>query len=365
VSHAEEIAQGDVHARRLPAVVVHAQAEQAGPGKLVVGHGEPDVAHYAGSAEVRHHVGFAGHDALAVVVAAHEAVPAGDPLGGEGLQAGEIEQIERVVIGDLGGRAARQQKDESTRSHRACIVQAVGIRGKAGSDILNVVLFPMVIFQGFKEFVAFTLAGAGMVVAQQHSGGARSIFEGSSDVGKTKVGSTVYEPAGNLYRVTGGGADMWGAADDFHFSWVRLSGDAALTAGIQFPWSSKDPLEKAVLIFRQSLDPASPYADVAIHADGHITLQYRATAGGKTADVTAAEHGSTRLRIERSGNKFTAYTGSAGGKLTAFSETTIAMEGPVYVGIGVCAHDAEGLTTVTFSNVSIERPSASPGANKK
>src|ERR1019366_9435716 len=43
VSYAEEIAQGDVHARRLPAVVIHAQAEQAGPGKLVVGHGEPDV----------------------------------------------------------------------------------------------------------------------------------------------------------------------------------------------------------------------------------------------------------------------------------------------------------------------------------
>ncbi len=239
------------------------------------------------------------------------------------------------------------------------------IRGKAGSSILDLVLLTMMIFQGFKEIVAFTLAGAGMVVAQPRPSGARSIFEGASDVGKTKAGSTVYEPAGNLYRVTGGGADMWGAADDFHFSWVRVSGDATLTADIQFPWSSKAPLEKAVLIFRQSLDPASAYADNAIHADGHITLQYRATAGGKTADVTAAEHGSTRLRIERSGNRFTAYTGSADGKLTAFSGVTIAMEDPVYVGIGVCAHDAEGLTTVSFSNVSIERHSGSPGANKK
>jgi hypothetical protein len=51
--------------------------------------------------------------------------------------------------------------------------------------------------------------------------------------------------------------------------------------------------------------------------------------------------------------------------VTAFSDTTIALEDPVYVGIGVCAHDAEGLTTVGFSNVSIERPSASPAANKK
>jgi hypothetical protein len=41
--------------------------------------------------------------------------------------------------------------------------------------------------------------------------------------------------------------------------------------------------------------------------------------------VTAAEHGATRLRIERSGNRLTAYTGSADGKLNAFSNTSIAM----------------------------------------
>jgi len=219
--------------------------------------------------------------------------------------------------------------------------------------------------QGFRAIAAFTLAASGVVMAQQQPNGSRGMFEGSSDIGKTRAGSTVYEPAGSLYRVTGGGADMWGAADDFHFSWVRVSGDATLTADVQFPWSSKAPLEKAVLIVRQSLDPASPYADVAIHADGHTTLQYRATAGGKTADVTAEERGSTRLRIERSGDRFTAYTGSADGKLTAFSNTTITMEDPVYVGIGVCAHDAEGLTTVRFSSVSIERPKGSPAAGKK
>ena len=121
VAYAEEIAQGDVHTRRLPAVVIHAQAEEAGPGKLVIRHGEPDVAHHAGSAEVRHHVGLPGHDALAVVVAAHEPVPAGDPSGGKGLHAGEIEQIERASNRDLGGRAAREQKEEATRSHRPAL----------------------------------------------------------------------------------------------------------------------------------------------------------------------------------------------------------------------------------------------------
>jgi hypothetical protein len=35
--------------------------------------------------------------------------------------------------------------------------------------------------------------------------------------------------------------------------------------------------------------------------------------------------------------------------------TTVAMSGDVYVGMGVCAHDANGTATVTFSNVTIDR----------
>jgi hypothetical protein len=149
---------------------------------------------------------------------------------------------------------------------------------------------------------------------------------------------------------------MWGSEDAFHLSWVKLSGDATLTADVQFPANVSVPLEKAVLIFRQSLDPASSYADIAIHGDGHATIQFRSVAGGKTEDVVAPQHGPVRLRIERKGNLFTAYTGSADGKLTPFSSTTVVMDGPVYVGIGFCSHNADGLASATFSHVTIEQP---------
>lgn len=194
---------------------------------------------------------------------------------------------------------------------------------------------------------------------QQKPDGAHGLFEGSTDVGSTQKGSTVYDPVSGEYRVTGGGADMWGAADAFHLSWVRLSGDVTLTADLRFPADGGAiPLKKAVLIVRQSLDPASPYADVAIHGDGHITLQYRATQGGETADTTSTEHGSTRLRIERKGDQFTMYTGPSSGKLTASAPVTIILHDPVYVGIGMCAHKADGVETAVFSNVKIERPVA-------
>ncbi len=152
---------------------------------------------------------------------------------------------------------------------------------------------------------------------------------------------------------------MWGTADDFHMSWVRLSGDVTLTADVRFPADSRPiPLKKAVLIVRQSLDPDSAYADVAIHGDGHITLQYRETKGGETADITSPEHGSTRLRIERKGDQFTMYTGASDAKLTSSGSKKIVLHDPVYVGIGMCAHNADVVETAVFSNVKIEQAAA-------
>jgi TolB protein len=192
--------------------------------------------------------------------------------------------------------------------------------------------------------------------SQQQPQSAGGLFEGSSDVGATQKGSTVHDAATGEYRVTGGGADMWGAADAFHMSWVRLSGDVTLTADVRFPpEGGAIPLKKAVLIVRQSLDPDSAYADVAIHGDGHITLQYREIKGGATADITSPEHGSARLRIERKGDQFTMYTGPAGGKLTASGSMKIVLHDPVYVGIGMCAHKPDAVETAVFSNVKIER----------
>jgi regulation of enolase protein 1 (concanavalin A-like superfamily) len=212
-------------------------------------------------------------------------------------------------------------------------------------------------WNNLKPVLAVILCVSGLFAAAQSPSNQHGIFAGSIDVGKTLRGTTVFDPASGSYRVTGGGADMWGSEDAFHFSWVKLSGDETLTADVQFPADVPVPLEKGVLIFRQSLDPASAYADIAIHGDGHATIQWRAVAGGKTDDAVAPLHGPVRLRIERKGNLFTTSVGPADGKLTAFSSTTVVMDGPVYVGIGFCSHKADGLASVTFSHVTIEQPS--------
>lgn len=184
----------------------------------------------------------------------------------------------------------------------------------------------------------------------------RGAFTGSDDIGKTRPGASVYDPVAKSYRITGGGADMWFATDDFHLAWVKLSGNVTLTADVAFAPQPEQPLAKAVLIVRQSLAPESAYADVAIHADGHITLQWREKAGDPTKDLTAPEHKSTTLRLERKGDVFTASAQRPDGTFDSFASYTVPMSGDVYVGLGVCSHDADGLATSTFSNVKLEQP---------
>jgi TolB protein len=194
------------------------------------------------------------------------------------------------------------------------------------------------------------------VFASGQKPGKKGIFEGSTDIGKTLQGSTIYDASTGEYRVTGGGADMWGAEDDLHFSWVRLAGDVTLTADVGFPSDGGAiPLKKGVLMVRQNLDSDSPYVDVAIHGDGHVTPQHRKVQGGETADTMLSKSGSTRLRIERRGDQFTVSAGPADGRLTASQPITLALHDPVYVGIGMCAHTADGVETAIFSNVAIEQ----------
>ena len=203
--------------------------------------------------------------------------------------------------------------------------------------------------------IATTLLITVLTFAQQHVNAEIGIFTGSTDIGAMREGSTIYVPSSREYRVTAGGADIWGTADDFHFSWVQLSGDVNLTADVRFPASSPERLRKAVLMVRQSLDPGSAYADMVIHGDGHINLQFRSVMVGKTDDTLSTQHGSTRLRIERRGNQFTAFAGEPGQTLVPVSPVTVVMKDPVYVGIGACAHNANAVEQAIFSNVSLEQ----------
>jgi TolB protein len=182
------------------------------------------------------------------------------------------------------------------------------------------------------------------------------VFTNEGSVGQTPPGCKAqYDAAKGEYRITGGGANMWAATDAFYFVWKKASGDVTLSADIQWVGTSAAEHRKAVLIIRQSLDPGSPYADAVSHGNGLTSLQFRGTANEQTYQIVAAEDGPSRLRIVRRGSIVTMYYGKPGQELKAAGPVEyIALNDPVYVGLGVCSHVATTLETAIFSNVKLE-----------
>lgn len=181
------------------------------------------------------------------------------------------------------------------------------------------------------------------------------VFEDHTDVGITpQKGSATYDSGSGEYRITGGGANLWERTDAFQFVWKRLSGDLSMTADVHFVGTGAVEHRKAILMLRQSLDPDSAYADIALHGDGLTSLQYRLTKGAETLEVRSTENAPVRIRIERRGNRFTMYAGKPGEKLVSSTPVTVELHDPIYVGLGVCPHDANVLETAVFSNVSVE-----------
>lgn len=211
--------------------------------------------------------------------------------------------------------------------------------------------------RSIKLVAALALAAAVAAGAQ----GSHGLFNAGRDIGVIPPGKTVFDPAADTYTITGGGSDLWGTMDAFRYEFQGLDGDTgALQADVQFPPGPHPPNEKAVLMFRQSNYDDSPYVDVAIHADGHVTLQWRAVKGGITADTESPQRNPATLRIERKGDHYTAFTSTPDGKMSSFASIDVKLNASVndniYVGLGVCAHDANGLATITFSNVKLELP---------
>ncbi len=194
------------------------------------------------------------------------------------------------------------------------------------------------------------------------------IFEGSKDVGTVRnAGSTRFDPASKTYTVAGSGKNMWLDTDAFQFAWKRVeSGDVSIAADIAFLGQGKDPHRKACLMIRQSLDADSAYVDVAIHGDGLTSLQFRDTPGALTHEVQANTTKPGRVRLDLHNGYATLAIGDTTGNPPAFAgpATRIKFAGPVYVGIGVCAHDDDATEQATFASLDLSTGVAPPTATQ-
>lgn len=210
--------------------------------------------------------------------------------------------------------------------------------------------------------LACTLIFSGVLSPAQSASSPLGIFEGHGDVGTVlHPGSVHYDAAKGTYTITGSGENMWSVEDAFQFAWKRVSGDVTLTADISFATTTGNEHKKAVLILRQSLDADSIYADVALHASGLTSLQFRDEKGAVTREIESNLSAPKRLRIVKRGDYvYLALATDGGEPKVAGGWLRTPLQGTFYVGLGVCSHDKDVVEKAVFSNVELGVPSSPP-----
>jgi len=111
----------------------------------------------------------------------------------------------------------------------------------------------------------------------------------ASDVGAVgAAGHTTHD--GFVYNgegltLCGSGADIWNAADEFHYAWRTLTGDFEILTRV----SAIDPVNpwtKAGIMLRPSAtDPASPHASIFATPSKGVVFQRRTTPGGASVST--------------------------------------------------------------------------------
>jgi hypothetical protein len=182
-------------------------------------------------------------------------------------------------------------------------------------------------------------------------------LDARADVGKvTPPGSTTFDKDKRRYRLTASGENVWGTHDDFHFAYRKTSADLTLTATVSWEGEGKNPHRKAGPMIRQTLDPDSPYADVVVHGDGLVSLQYRETRGGVTKELKSdVKAPAASVRLERHGETVSASVKPAGAPaFRPIGSIKLALPDAALVGLIVCSHDPNVPETAVFTDVAVD-----------
>lgn len=193
------------------------------------------------------------------------------------------------------------------------------------------------------------------------------IFTNQTDVGSvTPPGTATFDARTGVYTIASSGANLWATTDGFHFVWTKVEGDVSLTADVKLADNANgSPHRKALLMFRETLEPDATYADAAVHGNGEIALQYRRAKGDTTQDIAFDEGAPQRMRLEKRGDTVTLFVSMHGEPLHQHG-ASIKMHfgGPFYAGLGVCAHNPDAVERATFAHVEL-KPLTPEVAGKK
>ena len=145
-----------------------------------------------------------------------------------------------------------------------------------------------------------------------------------------------------------------------------MKGDFMLTTDLRILGEGGDLHRKAGWMIRQDLEADAPYVDAVVHGDGLTSLQFRKKKGGETSEVTNPDLISAHtIRLEKKGNNYIMHGAQKGDPLKEIGRITVELNGPLYVGLAITAHQKGGFEQARFSNTRIDIPVEAKSENSE
>src|SRR5688500_17898917 len=190
-------------------------------------------------------------------------------------------------------------------------------------------------------------SGESFVATARGGGGS---FNAAEDLGlPAQPGSTSYD--NGTYTITAGGADIGGAADQFHFAYNHWDADGSIVARVA-SLANTNAAAKAGVMFRAGPGADAAFVGVFVTPGAGLTLLTRPTDGAAAGQTTLFGFPAPRfLRLTRAGDQITAFHSANGVTWTQVgAPQTVALGDNPLVGLAVTSRNAAATTTATFTN---------------
>ena len=200
---------------------------------------------------------------------------------------------------------------------------------------------------------------AGNLTADSESGQVLGFT--AQDVGGPAFPGRNFTADNQTIEVVGGGADIWGTADQGYLATKPYSGDFDARVRV-IDLQGSNNITKAVLTARESTSADSAAITISVNPTNRrnqIEAAIRPTTGAATVAVgnsfIPAAIPNAWMRISRVGNLFTAYRSTNGFDWIPMGQTNIALATDMQIGFGITAHDNTLLATGTFSGFQVSQ----------
>ena len=172
----------------------------------------------------------------------------------------------------------------------------------------------------------------------------------SEDIGAVgAAGSTSI--ANGVFTLAGAGADIWGTADAFRFTYQRLTGDGEIVARVA-DLSGTHAWHKVGVMIRHDLTPGSAHGLMLVSSGKGLAFQRRVGVNGVSIHTAGPLVAAPRwVKLARAGDVITASWSNDGTVWTVVGSDTIPMQATVYIGLANSSHVAGTLGTATVDGV--------------